>query len=460
MSIPDWLAVLFALVVIIMSGAALLRLILRDKVTETPILERMGLWWVLGSGYVSLTIFSVGWIIRGSALTATIAAGALAMLTLARSRRGGASKRWRPFDLIDWLILAVLLAQLSYACWLAPQTALGWDGIVLWEAKARIAAENGGTLPLRYFYDIPFPISQPRYPLFLPYTETWIYLCLGEPNQAWVWAIGPMTYAAAVLIIAGATERLGSPRKIGLISAAIFFLTPYLWKGNWNALTGYADFPLGVLYLAAASRVTCLGIPASKRELVFFGVLAGLTVWVKQEGFYLWLVLMAIAALFLRTPAKWREALLVAAPGILIATTFHIYLSFAGAPKDPFYQSPTPSNILANADRIAPVIGRIFGELVNFNSWLYLWIGAAGAIVSLAFWRRLTLAFGFGMAIGLPLVLFIWPFVLSNFTNFLLHCDHALSRLMFQIAPTAMLAIAIATPSSAVTGTPARNENP
>ena len=445
MSIPDWLAVLFAWGVLLSSGAALLRLILQEKISETPFLERLGLWWVLGAGYVSLVIFGVGWLIRGSALVAFVTAGTLAMLIVGHARRIPNFRR-RSFDFLDWLIFSVIIGQFVFVCWLACDAALGWDGIVLWEAKARIAAENGGTLPLRYFSDTPFPISQPRYPLFLPYVETWLYLCLGEPDQAWVRSVGPFAYAAAVFIIAGATERLGASRKAGLVSAAIFFLIPYLWVGNWNALTGYADFPLGVLYMAAVSRLTSVSGSASTRELAFFGILAGLTVWVKHEGLYLWLVLMIISAVFLRSPRSWRKAILVASPGVFIAASFYAYLTFAGAPKDPFYLAPTPANFLANAYRIGPVFGRLWSELTNFNSWLYLWIGAAVAIVALGMWRRIALAFGFGVAIGLPMFIFVWPFVLSSFSSYLNHCDHALSRLMFQLAPTAMLAVAIANP--------------
>jgi hypothetical protein len=50
------------------------------------------------------------------------------------------------------------------------------------------------------------------------------------------------------------------------------------------------------------------------------------------------------------------------------------------------------------------------------------------------------------LAIALPLFFFVWPFVLSGVENVAIHMELALPRLLLQIAPTAMLAIALAPP--------------
>jgi hypothetical protein len=256
------------------------------------------------------------------------------------------------------------------------------------------------------------------------------------------------------MIIAGAAQRLGNTRTIGLVAGAAFFFVPYLWSGNWNVLSGYADFPLGVLYLAAVSRLSSLTPSASLREFVLFGVLAGFVPWGKHEGFYLWLVLMAIAVNCLGAK-HWRRAVIVAAPGLVISIAFLFYLKLMGAPDDPFYQSPSPANLLAHADRIRPMFIRLGNELINFESWTFLWIGAALAIIALICRGRLSLALRFSGAIGLPLFMFVWPFVLSALDDYLQHAYHALPRLLLQIAPTAMLAIIVAVPRP-----PGRSESP
>lgn len=446
MSAPHWLLTLIAFALVFLAGTALLHLLLREQTLGTPFLERCGLSWVLGSGYVSVGIFVAGWAINGAALVTLISAGAILLAFVAYGLKIPVRVQWRRLTIFESLIAVVLFGQAVFIVWWTSKLALGWDGIVLWEAKARMAVENGGSLPLRYFSEIPFPWRQPRYPLYLPYTEAWLYLCLGHPHQAWVRIIGPLVYLAALLIVAGATERLGGSRMAGLIAAAAFFFVPYLFSGSWNVLAGYADFPLGVLYLAAASRLPGLTGGVSRTEIRLFAVLAGLVVWGKQEGFYLWLMLMGLSALFLVRTGGWRQVIVVILPGALLAGAFFLFLRFARTPPDPFYLSPTPANVLARVDRVEPMLWRLGRELLNFESWGLLWVGMILAFAALACRRRWHLAIGFGGALCMPLMFFVWPFVLSMSDDYMVHVDHALARLLMQVAPLAILAIAVAVP--------------
>jgi hypothetical protein len=179
MMFPAAFLIVPALAVILVAGAGILRLLLREAHSKTTPAEHWGLSWILGAGYVSVGMFVVGWAIRGPALLALLAAGA-ALISYGAKRVGGpARERGKNFNALEWGLTALLLGQGVFLLWWTPQVALGWDGMVLWEAKARIAAENGGFIPLRYFSEPPFQMAQARYPLFLPNTEAWFYLWMG-----------------------------------------------------------------------------------------------------------------------------------------------------------------------------------------------------------------------------------------------------------------------------------------
>jgi hypothetical protein len=253
-------------------------------------------------------------------------------------------------------------------------------------------------------------------------------------------------YLAGILTIGGAAQRLAISRLGGLVAAAAFFFVPYCFTGEWDVLSGYSDFPLGVFYLAAASRLPGLFRTPTGADLRLFATLAGLICWVKQEGLFLWVILLGIAGLMLLRQGRWKAAVGVAIPGVVIGGGFKVFLKVIGAPSDPFYHPPTMENLRAFADRILPVIQAMVAEFYHFEFWSFLWIGAFFAILIMLARRQWSHAFTMGLAIATPLFFFIWPFVLSALDSYTGHMEVALPRLLLQIAPTAMLAIALAAP--------------
>jgi hypothetical protein len=428
-------------------GIGILRLVLGTGLARTPIAERLGLVWLLGSGAVSLLLFLLGFVLRGWLLVLLVTLAALGMLALSWRNRVAGRAVVPKFSVAEWLLVVGFAGQAGFLLWLTPQVALGWDALVLWEAKARGAFLHGGTLPVTYFSEPPATWGHPRYPLYLPYMETWLYLWLGRADQAWVRVIGPITYAATVLLLIGGAQRMGVPRVWAMAAGFAFFFVPYCFTGQWSALVGYADLPLGMIYLAAASRLPEIWRGALRRELVLFACLAALVGWVKQEGFFLWLLLAGCAALPILWRRKWMDLGVLLLPGVIIGVGFKAFLLFVGAPADPFYHLPTPENLMRFADRIVPVFAAIGRELVNFESWSLLWVGVVLAFIVLFLKRAYHLALFIVAAVVAPLFLYAWPFVLSALPSYETHLEHALARLMFQVAPTAMLAVALALPA-------------
>lgn len=438
---------LLAFGVIFAAGSGLARL-LAGRQHAFYRAEFAALTWLLGAGFVSLALWVLGLVLSGWWLVSAVTLGA-AFLAAASGRHGvpsppGFTAR-EPLRTVDWLILAVLAAQAVFiACW-ASRIALGWDGLMIWEFKARLAFESGGALPAAYFSDADRAWSHPNYPLHLPYLETWLYRCLGRVDQAWVRLIGPLYYFAAAALLATGTVRLGGSRRTGLAAAAALFFVPYLFGGLWGVLAGYADFPLGVVFLAALIHLPGLRDTKPGDERLF-AVLAALLVWGKREGRFLWVTLIVLAALTLLPRGRWRALLLVAAPGALLLAGFDLFLAVMHTVRETTYLPATWANLHANGGRLIPIAQRFARELLDLENWSLLWPGVALALGALVLRGQPARAARLASALLLPMAAYALAFVLTTWSDFGWHIDLALPRLLLHLAPAAVLIIALAVP--------------
>ena len=135
-------------------------------------------------------------------------------LTVATSVLGGVGvRRWRKMpapqkkatfaQAIDVVFAVLFCLQLAVVVLLSFRHTLGWDGLLIWEMKARYAFLNGGVIPVSYFADATRAFSHPDYPLFLPLTEAWFYLWIGDCDQFWIKLIFPIWYAAGLSMFGG-----------------------------------------------------------------------------------------------------------------------------------------------------------------------------------------------------------------------------------------------------------------
>jgi len=438
--LADFTALLLALGTIMSAGYGAMRWLGDGAGISWP--ERAGLSWLLGTGLVSLALWLLGMVVRGPVLIGTVAASAVAVLVTSRNARFVPTRR-EPLSLIDWVLVGVLLGQVVFLVWWTPHTVLGSDGLLIWETKARIAFQNGGALPIAYFSDASRVWSQPQNPLMLPGVETWLYLCLGHIDEAWVRLIGPLFYLAAMGVLVGAACRLDGSRTAGLALASAMFFVPCLFVGTQGLLAGSADFPLGVLWLATVSWIFALPDGPHAERLI--AVLGALLLWMKRDGLFPWLALLLITFVWLWRAKRLRRWTLIAAPGIVLGVGFTIFLAVAKAPGDPNSLAPTPDNLIAQSDRIIPVTAAIADEMGNFGSWSLLWPGtllALGVIMLRERSRGVILA----TALLIPLAGFALAFVLSQWKDLSGHLDVALPRLLLQLVPTALLIVALAIP--------------
>ena len=436
------IGIIIAFLLIFAAGTGVARLLTGRK-EGLNFGELLGLGWLLGCGYVSLTIWLLGILVSGWLLTLFVVIGAIC-LSLA-GWRTRSMERGGPWRLYDWVLLAAVGAVILYAAWWAPQLRLGWDGLAIWEAKARIAFSSGGTLPLEYFRDESRAFSHPYYPLLLPLTEAWLYSCLGEADQSAVRWIGPMFLAASCALLAGCVQRLAGPRCLALFGAASLFFVPYIFSGGWGLFAGYADFPLAVFLLAAVAAAVRWAETGSPAALRLLAVVAGLLPWVKREGKFLWLAVILVPLLLLIVRRRWRDAALMLTPGLVIIAAWFSFLAYVNVVADSAFAPVSIAAASERMDRLATLFTVFSRELLLTANWSLLWPLAGASVFSLLLARCFTVAAVFVASIGLPLCADLAAFLFTAH-DYRWHVALSIQRLVLQLAPTALLALILACP--------------
>jgi hypothetical protein len=399
--------------------------------------------WLVGGGVISLATFLFGlaltgiWL-RGATTVLALGLGALGWRAWRGTRPLARGPRWA--ELAPLLILG---GMMGYAAWLAPRVAFGWDAMMIWEAKSFMAFQYGGTLPPNFYIDNSVIFTWPFYPLYLPYLQSWIYGWIGSPNQSALAGFPALFLGSASLLLHATVRGMGGPRWLAAIIMTGFWGAPYLLSGYWGLFSGYADFPLAVVLLAAVwaalwwqeSRE-----PAALRMLAF---VSALLPWVKREGQYLWVAVLVVPGLLLLRERRWRQLVQVALPGFSIMLMWKLYLTFRAVVADPTFQ---PFTVDAMKVRVGPILGVIFGEMFARDHWGCLWIVTSLALVALIFSRRWTLVGLLACVLILPLGVATLAYVCSTWKNFLAHVYLSIQRLVLQLVPVALLTIALACP--------------
>ncbi len=439
---------LAALLVVMLAGWGCVRLVNpRSRFLNGA--EHLALSWVLGSSVISFGLWLAGLVLSGPGLILAVVMLAVILAGAGWSRKVGpmpaGDERWNLRLLIAFGF--IFAAEAAFIGVWTPRIAIGWDGLAIWEYKARLAFMHGGVVPSDYFSDATLAHTQQTYPLHLSNLEAWIYLVLGRVDQPLIRVIGPVYYAAAALLLATGTVRGGGSWLTGLCAAAGLFCVPYILTGLWGGLTGYADFPLGTLYLAA---MICLPreSPTCPRPDWLLGLLSGFLMWGKREGVVLWLCVMACAVIPTIRSRSWRILPSITIPGLVVWTSFNLYLRLQNVTKDVNYDSLSLAHLIERADRIPMIFRSYLAELGNWESWGLLWPGVALAMVALAVHGRFQRLLRCGISIVGPMVAFAPAYVLSTWPSYLWHMELSLPRLLLQLTPVAVLMIALAIPSS------------
>lgn len=441
-----------ALLTIFCAGYGLVMLIVRAP-GRLNALECLSLSWLLGSGVVSLLLWIFGLGLSGLPLQIAVTAGCLLLAVFGWrvSARGDVQIRLlRPATSIEWLLAGVITAEVALMFLMSFQYPLGWDGLLNWEIKARYAFLNGGVLPAAYFTDVSRSFSHPDYPLYLPFVELWTYLWMGEPHQFWVKIIFPIYFAAGTGIMACAGARLSGRRWAGMVAAALLFFVPFLTTtGYGGVLHGYADFPLGVFYLAVISYLLLAVSDEGENSLRLSLFLLALLPWVKREGAILWAVAVCCGVLVIwRRQKSWRW-LLGFLPGLVVMIAWQIFLKFVHALRPEEFVGVSFSVLQANAGRAFPILRGLCIEMSHTNRWSVFWPLIVLAFVYLFIRaRNLRLAL-LSVALVGPIAAYCGTYFFSAWADYFAHMSTSLPRLLLQMVPLAGLVLALVLPPPA-----------
>jgi len=442
-SLPGALAAL--LLVCGMGFGATLWLLRRKECIE--FWECAALSWFLGTVIVSLSLWCLGFFLRGVGLQIGVTVAALAI-----ALSGSAEIRARrhqihcalPKSKIEILLAFVLCLQLAVVIYLSLKHTLGWDGLLIWELKARCAYLNGGALPTAYFADASRRFSHPEYPLFLPLTETWLYLWMGECNQYWIKLLFPIFYGAGMILIARAAIDLTGKRWIGLLVATLFIFVPYIHGEAGSALTGYVDVPLGLFYLGALHYLFAFIRKNSGAALACFIALNSALPWIKREGVILWAVAGCCGAYVIWKRRGFAHALASFIPGLCISLSFRLYLRHVHVSSPVDFVPVGFHALYSHLGRSANILRELFYEAGRMDHWSVFWFITVLGLFCLLARNQVKYAGMLFLLIAAPLVLYCSTYFFSAWPDYIEHIESSLPRLLIQLAPAAWLVIAAA----------------
>jgi general stress protein CsbA len=452
-----------ALGTLLLLGGGLSALLLARK-GVINLAEWICLSWLFGVCAISLLLWLGGFLMSGAVLQSFV--GAMAIVSAALGRRAlarfqPAIRIPKPHGIVEWGLAVFLVAEIATICVVSFKHSLGWDGLLIWELKARYAFLNGGVLPAAYFQGIGRSFSHLDYPLAIPFTQLWLYLWLGEANQFWAKVVFPIFYSVGAVLLALLGQRITGRRWIGLVLAVILFFVPQASLSSGSAVVGYADFPLAIYYLAAVGYLLC-ALRSEDRGVsapIFAACLACLP-WIKNEGTILWAVLAGSTSVLILTGRIPRRYFFALCPGLLVAAAWRVFLHAVHMASISDFLPINRETMPSNLARLPAIYRVILSEVSSRESWGLFWVAAGLTLLFLAFrWRYLTERLLLVFTV-IPIGLYSGIYVLSAWQQYLDHVASSVPRLLMQLVPVTLLGLGIVLAEIAPGARPSRGPAP
>lgn len=440
------LGLLLGLFALLLAGVGLTLLAMHGR-SRANILEILAFSYLFGTGVVSLLLWGAGALFSGVALQVIVTSivAVLGGLGLASARKNKL-RVYLPFPQspIEWLLTIAIMLEIAILFYLSFTCGLGWDGLFNWEVKARYAFLNGGVLPSSYWSDTARDFTHQSYPLWIPFSELWLYLWMGEAHQFWIKILFPLFYVAGAILLATIAARLTASRWIGLLTAALLFFIPGLTNWPGGVQVGYADVPISVVYLGAVGGLLLQSTKIDPVGWRLYAFCLALLPWAKREGTVLWLVAAACGVFVVWRAKHSRRVLLWLLPGLVFMIGWKTFYTAMGKGPGTEFLPMTWTNLVQNWPRVLPIARSLLEEMMLTTRWSIFWPIVAlsfGALLVRFRDRRLLILW---VATAVPICAYSGTYVFSGWPDWMGHVEASLSRLLLHVMPVAWLAIALA----------------
>jgi hypothetical protein len=434
---------LIALMIAFVGGAGMVLLLAPSRWIESRI-GFAGVALVVGAGVISLLSFCLGFVVQGDLLRVIITATCVALLAFGRARF--VKRVWKPdiptVNALQVLLGILVIGQLWFVTWLSLyKSGLGWDGLFVWEGKAVIAFRHNGAIPLQ-FYTSGYDVLHVGYPVFLPVLQVWIYEWLGHINQSMIKLLGPYLYLAAILLLVSSAKRLSNSVWVAIIAVLLFGLVPAFMLGEGSVSSGYADFPLAVVWLCALVQSIEYWRTGKLSAARLTGVSAMFLPFVKNDGVIALLCIALTATPKVIRERNWRAGAWMIAPGFGVLFCWRMLLKLSHVAEGdllPF----TLTNLWTHLNRTGDLARWTTMELLTWDHWGILWPATLVAGAFLVSRKCMVTWYPLAVNAVLPLLLYPCVFFFSAWPSVEDHVRVALPRLFIHNAPAAILLVSI-----------------
>ena len=264
-----------------------------------PLFEKLALSYIIGLGTLTLQMFLYSLLnIKFSIfslLLPHIFAWLLTSFIFVKTRPTGKRLQEVKNQSFDLILIGGILFQTFHAFFKAlikPMDSFDSIGNFAFKSKLFFMERY---VPYELFLNKSIDIQHGDYPLFIPLSETWVYMFLGKWNDLLVKALFPMFFIALLVILYFTLKRIIG-KRLALVST--FFLATIPHFLNY-ATIGYADFALAMFYSAGFFYLFLWIRERHENKYLSLACLFSLlALWTKQEGAMLSLINIAILIIF------------------------------------------------------------------------------------------------------------------------------------------------------------------
>jgi hypothetical protein len=337
------------------------------------------------------------------------------------------------------LILAIIMLKLTYSFVEASsKPEYTWDACAHWTYPGKVIYE----LDRRGMNDVPgllakFPGHICHYPKFIPLAHYWLFSWMGEANDQWSKIFIPLS----LLCLVG---FFYSSLRYSRGSLEALFFVWFLLSGPlflYHSTFSYADLTSGIYF--SVGVIAFYRWLKEKHDVYFslFSVFLALTTWIKLEGRPLYLIGLAVLAVYLwfdrdkRSEEKLVKITRYIAAYAVIGLPWQVFM-IINKMGDPYVLEP-------HYNQIVSLLKDLYGNLFVDGSWGVIWFGIVAALL---FFFKNLLKPG-NRSLGLFLLGFhlLIPLIYMSFDMFA-WSGAAINRQWLNIYPVAVFTLGCITP--------------